>query len=122
MKHSPADVVEAMADETEWERPQKAPKRKSERRQRAAMVSVRLTPAELEVVQARASALGLSVGAFMRHRALEGAQGEATSVVRSSSMYFTMSAGPASPNAFGAPELPRAIQRLHSSADALVDN
>ena len=61
---------QVMGDETEWEEPRKSQRKKSERRQRGAMVSVRLTPAELEEIQLCATAAGLSVGAYMRQQAL----------------------------------------------------
>jgi hypothetical protein len=45
--------------------------RKSEKRQRRVVVSVRMTDAELAVVQAHARAAGLSIGAYMRSVALD---------------------------------------------------
>lgn len=66
-----ADLDNALEDESEWETPSRPRKPKSEQRQRGAMVSVRLTPAELETVQRAAGERGLSVAAFMREHALQ---------------------------------------------------
>lgn len=59
-----------LGDADSWETPSRAPKKKSEKRQRGAMVSVRLTPAELARVQQAADREGLTVSAFVRSRAL----------------------------------------------------
>lgn len=66
-----ADLDNALEDESEWETPSRSRKPKSEQRQRGAMVSVRLTLAELESVQRAAAEEGLSVAAFMRKHALQ---------------------------------------------------
>lgn len=66
-----ADLDNALEDESEWETPSRPRKPKSEQRQRGAMVSVRLTLAELESVQRAAAEEGLSVAAFMRKHALQ---------------------------------------------------
>ena len=68
-----AAQVEAMRDDAEaWGDPVQEPKsrRKSERRQRAAMVSVRFSPEELEAVQAQAADAGASVSGYLRSLAL----------------------------------------------------
>lgn len=65
-----ADLDQALEDESEWEAPSRPRKPKSEQRLRGAMVSVRLTLAELESVQRAAAEEGLSVSAFMRKHAL----------------------------------------------------
>jgi len=65
--------VEAMRDDAEaWGDPVQEPasKRKSERRQRGAMVSVRFLPDELEAVQAQAAAAGESVSGYLRNLAV----------------------------------------------------
>jgi len=67
-------AIEAMLDdESAWEKPRRAPKKKSERRQRDAVVSVRLSPAELERIQSLAGLRGMTLGAYMRECALIGA-------------------------------------------------
>ena len=68
-----AAQVEAMRDDPDaWGAPEQEPrpKRKSERRQRGAMVSVRLSPEELEAVQLQAAAVGSSVSGYLRNLAL----------------------------------------------------
>jgi len=64
------DADRAINDPSEWGTPERA--RKSERRQRSAVVSVRMTAAELEAVQARSALVGQTVGSFMRECALSG--------------------------------------------------
>jgi predicted DNA binding CopG/RHH family protein len=66
------DIHTRLGDDSAWEEPQPAPRRKSERRQRGVMVSVRLSAAELEQVQAAAAEHGLTVATYMRTCALEG--------------------------------------------------
>ena len=68
-----AEQIEAMRDDTDaWGDPVPAPrhKRKSERRQRGAMVSVRLSPDELATVQEHAAEAGMSVSGYLRSLAL----------------------------------------------------
>jgi len=63
---------EMLGDAAAWDTPARASKKKkSERRQRGAMVSVRLSPDELATVQRAAERVGQSLSAFMRHRALD---------------------------------------------------
>jgi hypothetical protein len=72
-EHELAEQIEAMRDDTEaWGDPVPEPelKRKSERRQRGAMVSVRFTPDELASVQAHAVEAGTSVSGYLRNLAL----------------------------------------------------
>lgn len=57
-------------DPAEWEEPQRAPRKKSERRQRGAVVSVRFTPDELADLQRRAEVAGLSMSAYLRRCAI----------------------------------------------------
>jgi hypothetical protein len=60
-----------LGDPDAWDVPEAAPARKkSERRQRGAMVSVRMNPEELALVQAAAERKGLSVSAYVRERAV----------------------------------------------------
>jgi hypothetical protein len=67
-----AAQIETMRDDPEaWGVPEPEPKRKSERRQRGALVSVRFTPDELAVVQAHAAEAGTSVSGYLRDIALE---------------------------------------------------
>lgn len=74
MPHSESALETAIDDPTAWEKPSRG-KKKSEQRQRAAMVSVRLSPDELQAVQAAATKSGMSLSAFMRDRAVrEGKQ------------------------------------------------
>jgi len=68
MSTDEADLVRAIDDASEWGTPK--PGRKSEKRQRSAMVSVRMTEDELARVQAEAHALNQTVGTFMREVAL----------------------------------------------------
>ena len=63
-----ADLVGAIDDASEWGTPKRG--RKSEKRQRSAMVSVRMTQDELARVQAEAQAVGQTVGTYMRDVAL----------------------------------------------------
>lgn len=72
-----AEQIEAMRDDAEaWGDPvpESGRKRKSERRQRGAMVSVRLSPEELAVVQAHAADAGTSVSGYLRNLALAAAR------------------------------------------------
>jgi Mobilization protein NikA len=76
-EHELAEQIEAMRDDPEaWGEPVAEPerKRKSERRQRGAMVSVRFSPDELAVVQAHAADAGMSVSGYLRSLALETAR------------------------------------------------
>src|SRR5579875_2434 len=69
-----AGQIEAMRDDSEaWGEPAPEPerKRKSERRQRGAMGSVRFSPDELACVQAHATDAGMSVSGYLRDLALE---------------------------------------------------
>jgi hypothetical protein len=71
--------VEAMRDEPDaWGSPvqEPRPKRKSERRQRGALVSVRFSPEELEAVQQEAARNGATVSGYLRGLALEASQHE----------------------------------------------
>lgn len=68
-----AEQIEAMRDDSDaWGEPSPEPerKRKSERRQRGAMVSVRFSPDELASVQAQATDVGMSVSGYLRSLAL----------------------------------------------------
>ena len=68
MSTSEADSLRAIDDASEWGTP--TPGRKSEKRQRSAVVSVRMTQDELARVQAEAQALNQTVGTYMREVAL----------------------------------------------------
>lgn len=57
-----------LLDPANYESPRRTPK--SDKRQRAAVISVRLTPAELEIVQSRAHAAGQPVSTYLRGLAL----------------------------------------------------
>jgi hypothetical protein len=68
-----AQQIETMRDDAEaWGEPSAEPerKRKSERRQRGALVSVRFTPDELASVQEHAAEAGTSVSGYLRNLAL----------------------------------------------------
>jgi len=66
------EVEAAMDDPDQWaDEPLPVPARRSEKRQRAAMISIRLSSEELETVQAEAAARGLTVSRYVRDRALE---------------------------------------------------
>jgi hypothetical protein len=72
-----AKQIEAMRDDEDaWGGPSPEPerKRKSERRQRGALVSVRFSPDELASVQAHAAEAGNSVSGYIRNLALAAAQ------------------------------------------------
>lgn len=70
-----AAEIEAQRDVPEaWGEPEPERKRKSERRQRGALVSVRFTPDELAVVQAHAARAGTSVSGYVRDIALAAAR------------------------------------------------
>lgn len=72
-----AEQIEAMRDDAEaWGEPVTEParKRKSERRQRGAMVSVRFSPDELASVQEHAADAGMSVSGYLRSLALAAAR------------------------------------------------
>jgi hypothetical protein len=70
-----ADQIEAQRDVPEaWGEPEPGRKRKSEHRQRGALVSVRFTPDELAAVQAHAARAGTSVSGYLRDIALEAAR------------------------------------------------
>lgn len=72
-----AEQIEAMRDDAEaWGEPVAEPerKRKSERRQRGAMVSVRFSPDELTSVQEHAAEAGMSVSGYLRNLALAAAR------------------------------------------------
>lgn len=71
------EQVEATRDDAEaWGDPvpERGRKRKSERRQRGAMVSVRFSPEELEAVQAHAVDAGATVSGYLRSLALAAAR------------------------------------------------
>ena len=65
----PQELDRAIGDPAEWGTPQRG--RKSEKRQRDAVISVRMTEAELETVQAKAAQADKTVGTFMRESALQ---------------------------------------------------
>jgi len=66
---TPAGEGKAMPPEDAPHR-EPEPRRKSEQRQRAVMASVRLTPAELEIVQEHACLAGVGVSRYLRDLAL----------------------------------------------------
>jgi hypothetical protein len=66
------DVPDAWGEPDQAEKPRRGSK--SERRQRGAMVSVRLTPDELAAIQAHASRAGTSVSGYLRNLALAAAR------------------------------------------------
>ncbi len=67
-----SQVEAELGSDKVWEVPKPDVRKKSEKRQRGAMVSVRLTPGELEEVQTAAEGSGMTVAAYMRDRALRG--------------------------------------------------
>jgi predicted DNA binding CopG/RHH family protein len=74
-EHKLAEQIEAMRDDDEaWGEPEPERKRKSEHRQRGAMVSVRLSPDELASVQAHAAEAGSTVSGYLRDLALAAAR------------------------------------------------
>jgi len=79
-----AEQLESMRDDPEaWGEPtNKTPaKRKSERRQRGALVSVRFSPDELAAVQAHAAEVGTSVSGYLRDLALAAARQPIVTVI-----------------------------------------
>lgn len=76
-EHELAEQIETMRDDpSAWGEPVAEParRRKSERRQRGAMVSVRFSPDELAIVQAHAVEAGMPVSGYLRSLALETAR------------------------------------------------
>ncbi len=71
---SAGEMDRVINDPSEWGQPKRG--RKSEKRQRDAVVSVRMTAAELETVQEKAAQTGQTVGGFMRDSALRASFGE----------------------------------------------
>ena len=73
-----AQQIEAMRDDPDaWGEPaakETKSRRKSERRQRGAMVSVRFAPDELAIVQMHAEHAGTSVSGYLRGLALSAAK------------------------------------------------
>ena len=65
----PEDASLAIDDSAAWGTPKRG--RKSEKRQRSAVVSVRLSQAELELIQEKARERGETVGTYMRRAAIE---------------------------------------------------
>ena len=65
-----SELDHALDDPQAWDQPRRAAK--SEKRQRSAVVSVRMSEAELATVQHRAHAAGQTLGAYMRDLALRG--------------------------------------------------
>ncbi len=69
------ELERAMADPSEWGEPiRESRSPRTEKRQRAAMISIRLTAEELSAVQAEATARGVSVSRYVRDAALRPAQ------------------------------------------------
>jgi len=75
-----SEIERMLEDEDAWERPERSTKKKSERRQRGVMVSVRLTAEEMSRLQAAARERGVTVAAFIRERAI-GSGGSASLTV-----------------------------------------
>jgi Mobilization protein NikA len=76
-EHDLAEQIEATRDDAEtWGEPSpgRRRKRKSERRKRGALVSVRFSPGELASVQAHAADAGTSVSGYLRNLALAAAR------------------------------------------------
>jgi hypothetical protein len=76
-EHELAEQIEAMRDDAEaWGEPdsERGHKRKSERRQRGALVSVRFSPDELASVQEHAAEAGASMSGYLRSLALAAAR------------------------------------------------
>ena len=71
-----AELQASKGDLTEWDErsPKDTSSVKAPKRRLAAMVSIRLSPEELEAVQARAAELGQSVSGYLRHLALRDAR------------------------------------------------
>lgn len=65
----PEDAGPAIDDSAAWGAPKRG--RKSEKRQRSAVVSVRLSQAELELIQEKARERGETIGTYMRQAAMD---------------------------------------------------
>jgi predicted DNA binding CopG/RHH family protein len=79
-----AQLEAAMDDPTEWgDAIPDTRSGRSEKRQRAAMISIRLTAQELETVQARAANRGLSVSQYVRELALQPTQASTYTLITS---------------------------------------
>jgi len=76
------ELAKAMDDPTEWGEPIDEDRpRRSEKRQRSAMISIRLTAEELSAVQEAATARGLSVSRYVREGALRHVRPRAVKLV-----------------------------------------
>lgn len=77
------ELQNSKGDEDDWEAvsTDKAAPRKAAKRRLAAMVSIRLTPEELELIQDRARESDQSVSAYIRRLALRGVADRARSTV-----------------------------------------
>lgn len=70
MPTDPDQVLESINDADTWGEPVPARRRKSEKRKRGVVVSVRLSAEEFEALEAEAGRLGLAMGTYMRQQAL----------------------------------------------------
>ena len=66
-------VLESIKDPDAWGEAVPARRRKSEKRKRGVVVSVRLSAEEFESLETEATRLGMAMGTYMRQRALAAA-------------------------------------------------
>jgi hypothetical protein len=64
------DPLTELSDPDEWGAPEPTKRRKSDKRRRGVVVSVRLAPAELEAIEQRAKDRGVAIGTYLRECAL----------------------------------------------------
>lgn len=65
------DPLMDLSDPEQWGDPVPSSRRKSDKRRRGVVVSVRFTPEELALVEGRAQTRGLALGTYLRESALE---------------------------------------------------
>jgi hypothetical protein len=97
----PDKALKAISDLGEWGQPVPARRRKSEKRRRGVVVSVRLTPEEFELLDAGARQSGQPLGTFMRQQALASATSRSTSPWEGGPQVLL--AGNVSPSSFTTP-------------------
>lgn len=92
----PDQTLESIGDPDAWGEPVAARPRKSEKRKRGVVVSVRLSAEEFATLEAEAQRLGLAMGTYMRQQALAtGGPVSGASVVRVHGPILAGNANPA---------------------------
>lgn len=70
MTYEGRDRLTQLSDPDEWGAPEPTKRRKSDKRRRGVVVSVRLGPEELEAIEQRAKVRGVAIGTYLRECAL----------------------------------------------------